>query len=236
MPFRNDLPKRSADVMVLGYPFADVIGAGLKTVRGPVFGFIDKQQNTVSYQAPTNPGNSGGPVCDSTGSVVAVHFAGADLSKIPGGTGKIGLGVAMSAAFPFFVDKIPGLTASQPGPEISWPEVDERVSKSTVMIKLMRSSVPMGSVSAENGAPIFEDRTCSGCRGCRKVPCIVPGCFKGSRTDFEAQYMVIGSGRSAIIATDLKARKSRCRGCDGSGAADCPFCRDGMDPALGGRR
>ena len=78
----NNSPRRTSEVLVLGFPFGDMLGASIKAVRGTVFGFDDDAKRKIMmYEATTNPGNSGGPVCDNTGRVVAVHFADAQPGR-----------------------------------------------------------------------------------------------------------------------------------------------------------
>ncbi len=98
--------EQGKSMVVIGYPFAGELGAGVTAVRdqsgsnkskvifvpeptvttGTIARVIEGGDNPLKYvniagdvyqhTAGTNPGNSGGPVCDLRGRVIAVHYAG----------------------------------------------------------------------------------------------------------------------------------------------------------------
>jgi len=84
-----DLPVRSfarfaggsmrlgSSVIVLGYPLTTVLGDDLKATTGNVSGLSGLQNNSAYFQftAPIQPGNSGGPIVDSTGAVAGIAAA-----------------------------------------------------------------------------------------------------------------------------------------------------------------
>jgi S1-C subfamily serine protease len=229
----GDPPRRGSEVMVFGFPFSDVLGNSLKAIRGNVFGFEDEaKKQTVMYEATTNPGNSGGPVCDNTGRVIAVHFAGANLAVLNRGSGKFGLGIPVSCALPFVQKSLPDLLPVSAGEKMEWPDIDEAVSKSVVLVKLYSDTLaftppPAGDQKIAN---IFEDRTCVGCKGRSKLPC--RNCFKGSVTVFESSYSINGLGPNAQVLKWDTPRPKACPGCHGAGVIDCPHCQNGFDPSL----
>src|SRR4029077_15635792 len=99
-------------ILVLGFPFGDALGSSIKAVRGTVFGFDDVvKRQIMMYEANTNPGNSGGPICDNTGRGVAVHFAGLNLAAAERGAGKLGMGIPIEVALPFLRQSLPDLKA-----------------------------------------------------------------------------------------------------------------------------
>jgi S1-C subfamily serine protease len=75
-------PKIGQAVLVLGFPGGDDVGVAFSATQGIVSAlgrdFEDHPllNDMVQYDAPTNHGNSGGPVLDRDGKVVAVHAAG----------------------------------------------------------------------------------------------------------------------------------------------------------------
>jgi hypothetical protein len=79
---------------------------------------------------------------------------------------------------------------------------------------------------------VFEDRTCTACKGRSKIPCPVQGCFKGSVADFEMSYSINGVGRGAQVLQWPTPRNRACTGCRGAGVIDCPHCDTGLDPGL----
>jgi hypothetical protein len=227
-------PRRTSEILVLGFPFGDALGSSIKAVRGTVFGFDnDVKRSIMMYEANTNPGNSGGPICDNTGRVVAVHFAGLNLAALERGSGKLGAGIPIETAMPFLLQTLPDLKPDAAGEKIEWPDVDARVSQSVVLIKLYSDTLPMvEKPPTSKSANIFEDCTCAACKGRSKILCPVKGCHRGSVADFEASYSINGVGVGAQVLRWETPRERRCPGCHGAGVVDCPHCQDGTDPNL----
>ncbi|HEY2252418.1 MAG TPA: trypsin-like peptidase domain-containing protein, partial [Planctomycetaceae bacterium] len=65
-----DAQPRGTDIMILGYPVSQILGKTIKSTRGTVSGGNGREM--LLFDAAANPGNSGGPVCDKRGNVVAV--------------------------------------------------------------------------------------------------------------------------------------------------------------------
>jgi S1-C subfamily serine protease len=230
-------PRRTSEILVLGFPFGDQLGASLKAVRGTVFGFEnDATREIMMYEATTNPGNSGGPVCDNTGRVVAVHFAGLNLAAAERGAGKMGMGVPIQAALPFLTRTLPDLTTEDAGEKLEWPDIDAAISKSVVLMKLYAETLPLVErPPTAKSINVFEDCTCTACKGRAKVPCPIKGCYKGSVAEFESSYSINGVGAGAQVLKWETPRNRACRGCRGAGVIDCPHCANGLDPALATR-
>jgi S1-C subfamily serine protease len=78
MPFialsPEDSPAEGADCVVMGFPMIDELGADLKITRGVVSSSSQDQGNgaDVLTDAKVNPGNSGGPIVDKFGNVMAI--------------------------------------------------------------------------------------------------------------------------------------------------------------------
>ena len=62
--------RTAEDVTALGFPEAGILGSDLKATNGNVSSIADK--NFLQYTAPTNSGNSGGPLLNNKGLVVGV--------------------------------------------------------------------------------------------------------------------------------------------------------------------
>jgi S1-C subfamily serine protease len=125
------LPGRGTDIMVLGYPLGPSFGTTLKSTRGAMVAMPDPSlENMFLYDAITNPGNSGGPLCDKSGRVAGV------VRAVTGGVGgTYGAGIPISDAIPFIRQHISDLAAvSNDAEEVDWPAVDAMVAPSTVLI------------------------------------------------------------------------------------------------------
>jgi S1-C subfamily serine protease len=127
----DKLPGRGTDIMVLGYPLGPSFGTTLKSTRGAMVAMPDPSlDNMFLYDALTNPGNSGGPLCDKSGRVAGVVRA---VTGSVGGT--YGAGIPIADAIPFIREHVPKLApVATDFKEVDWPEVDAIVSPSTVLI------------------------------------------------------------------------------------------------------
>jgi S1-C subfamily serine protease len=131
VPLANSLPPRGSDIMVLGYPLGPEFGTALKSTRGSMVAMPDPSvDNMCLYDAITNPGNSGGPLCDKTAHVAAI------VRAVTGSVGgSYGAAIPITSAMPFLRSHIPDLDKSQTtGKELDWPAVDAKVAPSTVLI------------------------------------------------------------------------------------------------------
>lgn len=82
------------------------------------------------YDAITNPGNSGGPLCDKSGRITGVVRA---VTGSVGGT--YGAGIPIADALPFIHQHVPDVVArTSAAKEVDWPQVDAMISPSTVLI------------------------------------------------------------------------------------------------------
>lgn len=172
-------PRLGEEIMVLGYPMGDAFGRNLKSTKGAISGLPDPDtDNFLVYDATTNPGNSGGPVCDQYGQVIAVHTTGYLFS------GKLAGGVPSKTAATFLKTQLPHLEPDKKSDKmIAWPDVVEKVSNSTVMIITYHKAVSLGIDKASDGsAPrrnYLEDVTCNVCGGSAKMPCPADKCIRG---------------------------------------------------------
>ena len=80
--FRGGKPIRLGDTVVnYGYPLFGQLSDAAKISKGVINALAawNNDSNHIQYDAPTQPGNSGGPVLDLSGNVVGIVSAG--LSK-----------------------------------------------------------------------------------------------------------------------------------------------------------
>src|SRR3954451_16525236 len=131
VPLTDKLPPRGSDIMVLGYPLGPEFGTALKSTRGSMVAMPDASvDNMCLYDAITNPGNSGGPLCDKKARVAGV------VRAVTGSVGgSYGAAIPIANAMPFLHAHIPDLNAANgDDKELDWPAVDAKVSPSTVLI------------------------------------------------------------------------------------------------------
>ncbi len=79
--FRTSTADVGTEVFVLGYPMTDYLGEEVKVTNGIISAKTGYQGDVTTYQmsAPTQPGNSGGPVFDNEG-----YLIGLSVSRING--------------------------------------------------------------------------------------------------------------------------------------------------------
>jgi hypothetical protein len=78
-------------VIVIGYPLGGLLGSGPQVTTGNVSSLIGPGDDTRSLQftAPTQSGNSGGPLLDSDGAVVGVVSSKLNAVRVHEMTGDI---------------------------------------------------------------------------------------------------------------------------------------------------
>ncbi len=230
LPFiRADLARRGTEVMVLGFP-AMIPGKApsLKATRGTISGLPDESYNAYTLDAITNPGNSGGPICDATGSVLGILYAVTVPLEM-----DYSLGVPHSRALPLLKKVIPGYEQLPPNAnKKEWSDVDGMVSRSTVFIWGL-SVESVGGISrkqkAPEGAQRFEDRWCMTCYGRGTVECPVRGCANGTVRDYKSERTVRPDGSFTIMKVPIRVP---CKTCGGKGVVPCPDCDHGIDRSL----
>ncbi len=227
IPLGEHLPARGTDIMVLGYPEFFKIGKGLKSTRGTLVGLPDPEtENMCLWDASTNHGNSGGPVCDNMGHVIAVVRVGFHLEL-----GQLGGGIPIEQVLPFLSKNIsdfhPNLGSTD---KLDWPAVDGLASKSTVLIQCKGAREVQLAIGGKVHTQCIEDDGCVICRGSGKMRC--PDCQNGTvgSTQRVVKYREPVTGTT--IYEDKKIRVP-CKTCNGTGLVTCPECHgSGRDPGL----
>ena len=121
-----------------GYPLASTVGSGLKLTIGVVSALPDSSENNMLLlDLRVNPGNSGGPLCDSKGNVIGMVTA---KTRTESSESVDSYGMARPAAdlikfldthLPKEAKRAEALPAGEPLP---WDQVDRRVNPSVHMI------------------------------------------------------------------------------------------------------
>jgi S1-C subfamily serine protease len=197
---------RGTDVMLLGYPEMTTLGASLKATRGSISSVPDPAVNDrYLYDAVTNAGNSGGPVCDEKGNVIAVHYLGINTASRYGG------GIPSPQALAFLRLAIQDFKPLAPHElKLDWPQVDEKVSPSTVLIWVRKKNAK--AASSKIGSDLVELPICLFCSGAGDLRCAL-GCKNG---------VLVRGGRAGT-----------CPSCGGDGMVKCHVCAGvGIDVQL----
>tara|TARA_B100000787_G_C16163541_1_gene282684 strand:- start:39 stop:1124 length:1086 start_codon:yes stop_codon:yes gene_type:complete len=101
----SDPPEKMQRIIVAGYPFGKGLSDDLKFTQGiisSIKGFADNS-NQIQLDAAINSGNSGGPIVNEDGDLVAVAVSGLSKSKSEG----IGFGIKASSVKNFLnVNKV----------------------------------------------------------------------------------------------------------------------------------
>ena len=90
--FREAPPLRAGDsVVALGYPLAGVLATGANLTVGNVSALAGLGDDTryIQMSAPVQPGNSGGPLLDTSGHVVGIVTAKLDAMRVARAIGDI---------------------------------------------------------------------------------------------------------------------------------------------------
>ena len=210
IPIDPAVMRRGTDIMTFGYPEMFVLGASLKATCGVISAVPSSAvEDMYLFDAVVNHGNSGGPICDNRGNVVAVTTL---LIKTEV---KYGGGIPGGAALDFVSKHVPGFHQLNTSRQtLEWPAIDQRVSPSTVLI-WTRSKNP-GTTAAVSSAGFYEDRDCMVCNGLGMLRCGAPDC----------------NGGMVIDRTSRKMTSTKCSVCEGKALVRCPVCSGtGIDPA-----
>ncbi|HEX3654275.1 MAG TPA: trypsin-like peptidase domain-containing protein [Pirellulales bacterium] len=201
---------RGTDIMTLGYPEMFVLGASLKATRGVISAVPSSAVDDMYlYDAVINHGNSGGPVCDNRGNIVAV------TTVMTNTEGKYGGGIPSAAALAFVQQHVPDFKSPEINRQpLEWPAVDQKVSPATVLV-WSRSKTANSTLVANSG--FYEDRDCLVCNALGVLKCGAPGCNAGQ--------VMVSNGRTRSAAA--------CPVCGGKSLIKCPICKGvGIDPDL----
>jgi S1-C subfamily serine protease len=130
----TDSPNEGAECLVMGFPMIDQLGADLKITRGIVSSSAQDQGNgaDVLTDAKVNPGNSGGPIVDKFGNVMAIVCM---KSLTTGDFDSYGIGISAGHIRDFLkrnhVDVKPGADG---GVQLSTEDTVTKVKPATVCI------------------------------------------------------------------------------------------------------
>lgn len=137
-----DVPGVGADVTVLGFPLGDALGRSVKITRGVVTAIEPGQAECdIIVDAQVNPGNSGGPMVDRFGNLLALTAMKTGQSEI---VSSYGLGISTGRIRTFLEKhkatlRFTVITASTEGLiPLSTEEIATKLTPATVCIYVIR--------------------------------------------------------------------------------------------------
>ena len=120
------------DVRAIGYPLSTVLGESVKITRGSVAGFVETiDGQNIQIDVAVNPGNSGGPLIDETGTVVGVVNAKLEGTVIA----KVGFAVPIDDAMNLLKKHGVDFVWSKFDQELRGPELAKRTVPSVFFVK-----------------------------------------------------------------------------------------------------
>lgn len=206
-------PSLGADVLALGYPETAKLGMGVKSTKGSISGISNDGSGLLLYDVTLNHGNSGGPLLDQLGRVVAVNTLGFNVSQ------ELSGGESCAELLKFVQTHIPALAPMGDGQKKEWTEVVKAAQQSTVLVETLHlDAAPIVAANAEKANQLkgafYTDSTCLICRGSGKTACKNPECHGGVITEETSESFVVGEGNN-------RRTLSRARFL----TKDCPFCQ-----------
>ena len=137
--------RRGEAVVTYGFPLAGVLSSGPTLTTGDISALAGLADNQAQYQisAPVQPGNSGGPLLDSSGHVVGVIVSKLNAQRIAQRTGDIPQNVNFAVKGDQALDFLrrngarPRLADSTGAPR-SAAEVGEQVHPSVLFLRCLR--------------------------------------------------------------------------------------------------
>ena len=158
--FRESPPLRTGDsVVALGYPLSGVLATGANLTVGNVSALagIADDSRYIQMSAPVQPGNSGGPLVDTSGHVVGIVSSKLDAMRVARAIGDIPQNVnfALKAdvARTFLDSKLISYKVEASTGHLSAADVGEAARPFTVYITCNRNENHVVAVAASPPAP-----------------------------------------------------------------------------------
>lgn len=122
------------EVRVIGFPLSDILGSSLKVTQGSVAGIaMGRRGKVFQIDAVVNPGNSGGPLVDSSGRAVGVVSAQLVGTRIA----EVGFAVPINYAKALLTQRKIGFQTGDEGARLDGPTLVKRVAPSVGLVTMM---------------------------------------------------------------------------------------------------
>lgn len=135
---RAGAPRLGDDITAFGYPLGGILSDSIKVTTGNINSLVGMENDTryLQVSTPLQPGNSGGPVVDRSGSVVGVATAVLG-SAFAGNTGilpqNVNFAIRSNVVEIFLQSRsIPYETQQPGGEELSTADLAERIAPAVV--------------------------------------------------------------------------------------------------------
>jgi V8-like Glu-specific endopeptidase len=112
IPLAASAPKVGERVVAIGFPLADLMGSKAKLTSGDVSSLsgIADDPRAFQFSAPIQPGNSGGPLLNSSGQAVGIVTAKLNWLSVAKASGAIPEGVAYAVKVAYLRPMLEGIT------------------------------------------------------------------------------------------------------------------------------
>jgi S1-C subfamily serine protease len=131
-------------VVAYGFPLTGTLSSGGTVTSGTVNALSGLRDDTryLQISAPVQPGNSGGPLLDSTGAVIGLVRSQIDAVRVARSTGSVPQNVNFATkveVMKTFLDTRSIATeAAGSGRELSAPDIGERARAFSILIECKR--------------------------------------------------------------------------------------------------
>jgi S1-C subfamily serine protease len=144
----DDNPKQASKALVLGYPATGEDNPTLQISEGQVKSLHAGDEHEVWFDLNTTHGNSGGPIVDRNGRVVAILTAGRQVHNV---TYVLGVGPKQIQRFLEKIgEKAPKLEYAAPGAgEFDGEKLTDEARKSTLLVLAIRGAGSSGDGQAD---------------------------------------------------------------------------------------
>jgi S1-C subfamily serine protease len=132
------------DIVVLGYPLHGLLGADAIVTTGIINALagIRNDRRLIQISAPVQPGNSGGPVLDSSGNIVGVVVAKLDALGVAKVTGDIpenvNFAINEATARSFLDAHHVGYNLAPSAGKLTAPDVASKASRFTLLLECFK--------------------------------------------------------------------------------------------------